>query len=205
MNNKFLRSIRILLAASLLTPALWADDAPEADDYAPYLNPPSRGAALPGEVGEAGEAIFGRVFGVQGSGAEIKYHVFELGNRTPGNAAMRSALVPGWGQAFNQQDVKGALLFATTVGALVGSVVRYNTARHSYDDYKERGQKDGSLYNDYQDQRTQSFILGGVALFLYSYGVIDAYKNAYSSLYTKSSVEVAMGPSDTEIVWKRRF
>lgn len=42
--------------------------------------------------------------------------------RTAGDAFFRSAVVPGWGQLYNQQPVKGALFGAAVGGAAIGTV-----------------------------------------------------------------------------------
>ena len=66
-----------------------------ADDY-----------AMPGNVGrEASRATFGRALADEGVASDIDYHVIEVQKHSPGNAALRSALLPGWGQRFNGQKV----------------------------------------------------------------------------------------------------
>lgn len=200
MSNKFFRTFIFVLA---LAPVSFAATMP--DEYAPFLNPPP-GDAYPSPVIEAGQAIFGRIFGVQGSGAEIEHHVFDLSNRTPTHAAVRSALVPGWGQVFNRDRIKGILFFVTTTASAVGSVLLYNDSRDSYDDYKAQGLKDSSLYDDYEDKRTQAMVLGVAAVVFYTVGIVDAYKKAYQPLYsTKSSVNLALSPTESQIIWERRF
>jgi hypothetical protein len=196
MSNKF---FSLLVCLSLLAPALLRA---EGDEYAPYLNPPSRGV----EPLVTNQPVLGRIFGVHGSGADIKHYVFDLSRRTPRSAAIRSALVPGWGQSFNNEKGKGLLFFVTTTALAVGSVLRYSDARHSYNDYKDLGSKSGSLYDDYEDERVQALAMGGAALVLYTFGIIDAYRRAYNPLYSANpSVKVALAPTEGRIVWSQKF
>lgn len=174
----------------------------EEDEYAPYLNPPSRGA----EPLISNQPVFGRIFGVQGSGADIQHYVFELSRRTPRASAIRSALVPGWGQSFNNEKGKGLLFFVITTALTVGSVVRYGDARDSYKEYKALGSKNGVLYDDYQDERVQALVMGGAALVLYTFGIIDAYRRAYTPLYSRDGgMDIALSPSETRVIWNRKF
>jgi len=191
----------LLLCAALLAP--WTAPA-QTDDYAPYLNPPTE--AAPSPVLEAGQAIFGRVFGVQGSGAEIDYHVFDVSSRTPAHAAIRSALVPGWGQVFNKDKVKGILFFVTTAATAIGSAVVYHDAKDSYQDYKAQGIQNSSLYDDYEDERTQAMVLGVAALVFYTVGIVDAYRHAYRPLYTsEGALNLTLAPTEGQVVWQKKF
>jgi len=166
----------------------------------------TEGGARKSYVGEAVEAVVGRVFGVEGDASDIKYHVFELTQHSPLSAATRSLVVPGWGQHFNNQPAKGTIFFITTAGALVGSVRLYNESTHSYDDYKKQGVQDGPLYDDYKNQRVTALALGGVTAVLWLAGVIDAYRNAYSPLYSKNpSIDVAFINDGARLVVKKNF
>ncbi len=42
--------------------------------------------------------------------------------RTPGEALFRSAIAPGWGQAYNQEPVKSVVFGALTYGALLTTI-----------------------------------------------------------------------------------
>ena len=157
-------------------------------------------------VGEAAEAVVGRVFGVEGDASDIKYHVFELTHHSPVNAAARSLFVPGWGQHFNNQTAKGSILFITTVGALLGSIKLYDKSNDTHHEYESQGLKSSGLYDDYENERISALALGGVAAVLWTVGVMDAYKNAYSPLYSKNpSVDVAFGDDGARVVVRKNF
>lgn len=196
MNNKILA---LFLCASLIAPSFVRA---ENDDYAPYLNPSSRQS----DSSITREPVLGRIFGVQGSGADIKHYVFDVSNRTPRHAALRSALVPGWGQRFNNEKGKAILFFATTVGMAAGSLMRYSDSRHTYNDYKKSGSRNGVLFDDYEDERTQALAMGAAALVLYTFGIIDAHRRAYAPLYSSDrSVTLALSGSESQLVWSRKF
>lgn len=175
----------------------------EEDAYAPYLNPPSRQDA-PATIDN--QPVMGRIFGVQGSGADIDHYVFDLTDRRPSSAAVRSAVVPGWGQAFNNEKGKGILLFVTTVGLAAASIVRYSASRETYNDYKDLGSRSSVLYDDYKDERTQALAMGAAAAVLYTFGIIDAYKKAYEPLYSSDGgMNLALSPSETHVSWAQKF
>ncbi|MFN0118557.1 MAG: DUF5683 domain-containing protein [Elusimicrobiota bacterium] len=156
---------------------------------------------------EAGRAVFGRIFGVKGEGDEIQYHVFDLTQRSPKSALIRSVIVPGWGQAFNQQRKKGGVFLFGFLTTAVGSYVVRQQANQSYDEYKNKGSKDDSLYSDYEDERSIALVLGISAGALWIASMFDAYKSAYDSLYSVQdhSMELAYFSGKTQVRWKKRF
>ena len=195
------RALRALLALVFTLGPLAAG----AEEYQPgsMYEPSMERSSLPEE---AARAVFGRVFGVQGEGGDVRYYAFDMSSRSPLNAAARSALVPGWGQYFNSQKVKGTLLFATFTGALIASLNLYSKSSDNLDDYRARGVKDDSIYDDYSRQHDQANFLMGVAVVVYAIGILDAYKNAYSPLYgTDRSVDVAWTSDGGEIRLQQRF
>lgn len=139
-------------------------------------------------------------------GANVKYYYFELARPSPSHAAIRSAFVPGWGQAFNRQSVKGALFFLTFVGTAAGSLSQYRNSRESFDLYKKRGVKESPSYDDYKSQQTRATVLGGVALLAYGLSIVDAYRNAYNPIYSRqTSWDVAWQDEAVEVQWSRKF
>jgi hypothetical protein len=162
-------------------------------------------AAMPRE---AARAVVGRVFGVGGDAGDIKYHEFELTTHSPGNAAVRSLLIPGWGQQFNRQPTKGTLFFLTAVGAGAASVIAFKKSRDSYDTYKAKGVKDDSSYTDYVSQRNQAGVLGGLAIGLWIVSIVDAYRNAYTPLYGEGpprEIQVVLEDDGACLVYQKSF
>lgn len=193
---KFL-SLALIVSHLLFVSSLHAADQPaNASDP---INPGSF-------VGEAAEAVVGRVFGVEGDASDIKYHAFELNHHSPGSSLVRSLVIPGWGQHFNRQKAKGSVFFLTTLGSLYASAHLYNQSVSSYHEYQAGGVKDSSRYEDYKDQRTQSLLYGGVAAILWVVGMVDAHRNAYNPLYSKEpSVDLAFIDEEARITLKKNF
>jgi hypothetical protein len=145
-------------------------------------------------------------FGVRGEGGDIKYHEVDLSERAPVNAAVRSALIPGWGQGFNGEYKKGTMLFVTFAVAAYGSYHLSQKANDSLDTYNARGVKDGPEIDDYNKQHSQAILLGTAALAIWAYSIFDAHHNAYAPLYSQdSSVQLVLNPGEEMIQWKRKF
>ena len=83
--------------------------------------------------------------------------------KSPIGAVLRSAVLPGWGQFYNEQYVKG--VFAFTLNGSLLALIIYNQNR-----YEETG--DRSYKNKSQDL---SWLLG----ISYLLTLVDAYVNAY--------------------------
>jgi hypothetical protein len=146
------------------------------------------------------------IFGVQDQGADIDYHVVELINHSPGHAGVRSILIPGWGQSFNEEKVKGALLFGTTVITLTSSLVFYRKAQNSYDDYKGSGRMDDSHYDDYKRQQTASVVFGGMAAVLWTFSIVDAFSHGYRPVTANASTfQMAMTSDGADLTWRKKF
>lgn len=157
-------------------------------------------------MGETSRAVFGRVFGVKGEGADVRYHVIEFTEHKPLSAGIRSALIPGWGQAFNGQRRKGMiflLAFSATAG---GSYALHQSAQEDHHDYEARGAKDGSLYDDYERKYTQSVLLGGAAVVFWVASVLDARREALHPVFSKEmSIDFVMQDDTSQLRWRKRF
>lgn len=147
-----------------------------------------------------------RVFGVQGPAPEVDYYIIEMTQHSPKSSAIRSAFVPGWGQAYNRQRVKGALLFTTFAALTFGAIEQYNASKDSYDTYRERGLSGDPSYDDYESEQTRAWILGTAALALWGFAIVDAYRNAYNPLWSKKDgVEIVAMSDGGGLVWKKSF
>jgi len=197
MNNRFLFLAVLLFGAHLSALPLFGaeDTAPEDISTTP-----------PAVVGEAGKAVVDRVFGVKGNTEEIDYYAIEVSNHSPFNAGLRSALLPGWGQRFNRQPVKGAVLFAAVLLGAYGTVQTYGQSRDDYDTYEATGNRSDPTYDDYSRRRTQAALLGGATVALWAYSVFDAYRNAYNPLYgSDPAFQLALQDDGASLEWQRRF
>jgi hypothetical protein len=133
----------------------------------------------------------------------------DLGVHTPVNAALRSAIIPGWGQYFNGQETKGYIVVSGFVLTALTSYLFYSKANNTYDDYKAQGLKNGSLYSDYETQSNQAMIASFFAAGVWIYGVTDAYVTGKSftiNPYTKTDgIRIASKGSDMLLVYNKRF
>lgn len=134
---------------------------------------------------------------------------FDFSDYCAKNAAIRSALLPGWGQAWNEQEKKSWIVFG--VFALSAGLSFYfkNEAEKSYDKYSLIGAPAGSEYDNYKRNSDTAIILGTVAVLTWIYGVVDAYLVAekQEKKYIKNNkVNLVMTANDGfKLEYKTRF
>lgn len=124
-----------------------------------------------------------------------------LGERAQiSSTVFRSVLVPGWGQFYSRQYVRGAVSLAASAGGLgytVYAIVKTQNARARYDDWAARWtqdppegvtgpewwgnnedglfyQKKDRLYREYSDQFDRAVVAGIVTGGVWTLNVIDA-------------------------------
>ena len=101
--------------------------------------------------------------------------VFDFSEITPFNAAVRSALVPGWGQHWNGQKTKGYITFGVfAVSALAAYYFNVEADKY-YDKYVDMGLVYGRYFDDYESNYKTSQILTFVAIGTWLFAVVDAY------------------------------
>jgi tetratricopeptide (TPR) repeat protein len=108
------------------------------------------------------------------------------GGGSPMQALWRSALLPGWGQFYNDQPVKGVLLGGATLGLLAGSAATYVMGSSAREKYNSLGS--GASQSEFDDAYStwesmanlnHIFFIGwGLA---YTYNIIDAIVSAKST------------------------
>lgn len=91
------------------------------------------------------------------------------------NAAVRSAMVPGWGQFFNDQSVKGWVAGTLFFGAAGAYFYYTGRADEYYRDYEARGLRDDAAYADYEEQKQHAVTALTVAGSAWFLSVLDAY------------------------------
>lgn len=99
----------------------------------------------------------------------------DFSERKPVNAAVRSLLMPGWGQGWNDQPTKAWITFGVFAVSVFGAFYFNNQADKNYEKYEDRGQKNNSYYDDYESDYLTSQIFTFVAIGTWLYGIIDAY------------------------------
>ena len=123
----------------------------------------------------SGFLVFGDV-GVVRAVEEVSQDTIQVDSvkvKSPMGALVRSMLLPGWGQLYNEHPRKGALIFSTEL-ILGGAVV-----------YKNRQPSDR--------QQRNTFFLWFLGVFLYN--LADAYVDAHLYGFEEGEVEMA-GPPD---------
>lgn len=190
MSNKF---FALLLTGLLFGNSLFAEM------YAPdSLAPPSSAPTN-------SKAELGNIFGSQDMGGDINYHVFDISEHTPGHAALRSTLAPGWGQLYNGEERKGILMLSFATVLAVSALATYNDAQKSYDDYTATGEKNGSLYTDYSNKLTLTWVLSGALLVLWGSSIYDAAHRANRTAEL-SHIQMALNEKgDPSLNYQRRF
>jgi len=110
------------------------------------------------------------IFIVSGVAAQEKSDSAEVTitiEKSPRGAMLRSALVPGWGQLYNDQKLKALLVFAGEM-ALIGNAIYYNKLA-----VKSQAEDEIEFYKDLRSQYI--WWLFGVHLL----SILDAYVDAH--------------------------
>ena len=91
------------------------------------------------------------------------------------NSALRSAVMPGWGQGWNGQKTKGWIVFGVFAASVFGAFYYLNKSEGDYVSYERLGARSSSYYDDYEKDLNTSRILGCVAVATWIFAVVDAY------------------------------
>ena len=101
---------------------------------------------------------------------------YNFNSRTSANAALRSLMLPGWGQFFNEQPVKGYIFAGAEVLAIGGAFMFNSKANSTYSDYETK--KTESLYSDYTSQVDTANLFVYAAAAIWVVNIFDAYMSA---------------------------
>jgi hypothetical protein len=91
-------------------------------------------------------------------------------------ATLRSALIPGWGQRTLGRPAASNYFFGFTVGAAASSVFFYTRADQRYSEYQKSSDflEVAQLYDDAERARKLALAIGGGAVTLYLWNLVDA-------------------------------
>ncbi len=103
--------------------------------------------------------------------------------RSKSGAFFRSLLVPGWGQFYNREPIKGGI-FTGAVALAVGAALAFHFRGQSLEDEYDKLDAGSAKFELKADQasdayRTRNYIFIGVAA-LHVFNIIDAVLNGYS-------------------------
>lgn len=112
----------------------------------------------------------------------------------------RSAILPGWGQGYNGQTVKGWILGLATVGALGGTVGTYvigSGARERYKGYTQPTDDYDGAYGQWESMANLNHIFAIVFGVAYTFNIVDAIigakpKAAYGFIEKDPALELAL-------------
>ncbi len=95
----------------------------------------------------------------------------------PTGALLRSAVLPGWGQIYNREPLKGLALGAVELGLLAWLITEHTLAERARDDYLRTGDP---FYEDcYQRHSGRRLDLIWYTSAAWLYGMLDAYVDAH--------------------------
>ncbi|MBR3654087.1 MAG: hypothetical protein IKN62_01470 [Elusimicrobia bacterium] len=124
------------------------------------------------------------------------------------NAALRSAVMPGWGQGWNNQKIKGWIVFGVFAVSVFGTFYYLNKSEGDYVTYKRLGSRGASYYDDYENDLNTSRILGCVAVATWVFAVVDAYlvakKESKKYAFEKFNIDT-YGKDGVMLRYKTRF
>ncbi len=100
---------------------------------------------------------------------------YNLIRKTAENAALRSLVLPGWGQHFNNQKTKAYIIGGTALTSISCSIIFYSLSLKTYDEYDTKGRVTDKLYDEYKSQVLLTNIFIGTAITTWIYSIIDAY------------------------------
>lgn len=92
----------------------------------------------------------------------------KIKKKSPNGAMLRSLALPGWGQFYNEQVIKGLIVIAGR-GTILGYTIYYNNRANEF----PKGSPEREFY---KDRRNLTFWLQGAATLL---SMLDAYIDAY--------------------------
>ena len=124
------------------------------------------------------------------------------------NAALRSAVMPGWGQGWNGQKTKGWIVFGVFAVSLFGAFYYLAKADGDYVTYERVGARNSSYYDDYEKDLNTSRTLGCVAAAAWIFAVVDAYfvakKESKKYAFEKFNIDT-YGKDGVMLRYKTRF
>lgn len=134
--------------------------------------------------------------------------VCDFSEYTAMNATLRSAVMPGWGQHWNEQKTKGWIVFGIFAVSVFGAFYYNNKSEDDYSKYEILGSRNSSLYDDYETHLNTARTFGIVAAAAWLYAVVDAYivANEKSKLYAYKKIDFTAYNNDGFMIkYKTKF
>jgi hypothetical protein len=113
----------------------------------------------------------------ESSGDSLGAPAEPIPSRNPTGALLRSAVLPGWGQFYNDEYAKGILLGAASTGLLTWLLMENGAANSARDDFEETG--DPAFEQDYETHKQRRLDLIWYTSAAWLYTMLDAYVDAH--------------------------
>jgi hypothetical protein len=115
--------------------------------------------------------------------------------RSPTGAMWRSLAVPGWGQVYNGQYLKGAAIIAAEGVTLYTAIDNYRISRKYLREAREAGDRDlkQEKFDRYNDYVVETEFWGWLFVGFIAYSAMDAYVDAHLADWDVSDL-----PADKE-------
>jgi TolB-like protein len=163
---------------------------------------------MTGTIGEAGPVFIVNVRQVEvETGAVLVAGSIEIGReglialsseaiekRSRMGAVIRSALLPGWGQLYNQQSVKGYVVLGVTAGIAVATGIEIALGQLATMDYRNPANTDGTRLRQSRQDANARFTEANILLIglgvTWAFAVLDAliFGEDFEKIDVKSSV-----------------
>jgi TolB-like protein len=116
--------------------------------------------------------------------------------KSRGDALFRSVLIPGWGQQYNDQAVKGYVFTGVTLGLIGAGVFQRLQYGNTHDDYMAAKSKEDAteLYDTMTNQYEQSNLLFAIAGGVWVVNIVDAYLSGTSASEVRISENTTVKP-----------
>ncbi|MBN1823954.1 MAG: hypothetical protein JW803_06530 [Endomicrobiales bacterium] len=137
---------------------------------------------------------------------------YDFGQKKPVNACIRSVILPGWGQYFNEQETKAYITGGAVVVLGFTAYYFYSESNTSYDDYEKLGLKDSALYDDYEKNADNAMYASLLCAGTWIYAAVDAYisrdkinRSVYDEFTKARGLIIARKNSETGLYYSVKF
>ncbi len=128
-----------------------------------------------------------------------------------GNALWRSAILPGWGQFYNNEIPKGAIIFGIHQILVSGSIISFITSESKYNEYINATSSFNEKWNNYTASLMIFKIIVGTTGAFYLYNLIDAAMTKEKRYIEKMDINnneglsLKLSANKSGIEYKKRF
>ena len=105
--------------------------------------------------------------------------LYEMDSQSISTNALKSSLIPGWGQFSTQNYTKGQVFLGLEIGLIGTSLFFYDKAMSSYNQYKTATQIDAmnTAYHNAQGPFQNATIFLGFAAVIWAYNIFDVVQS----------------------------